>query len=425
MTGVYQLGKLFQLTENKAGVILNIRCSGVRAFDIEVGSDIMLFDDINDPASAEHIILERSKYDINPLTGKKILVSRYPKAINFIPAGAKLADGTPHPAAGTGFLTGQVIGFPPENIHQSNPFIGIKPEDLFYAIEFVPCSYKDGKLIFGKRELKTIDKILPGYFVGGGRMGGLVSDGADMLIPFSISKANPTGKMYGCGFVRFSFINNEWKAVNCKIIVEDLTKFRGHVNVFGNYTEPSMVRAKDGSLLFTCREVGEGAFGPQEAERLLVWRSADNGKNWQQIIEVPNFQPLVPRSINRAANGELYIATNGYCTTNSKGEKYASIVLRETLFIHPLKEDFSGVYQQISVRDGNRDFGKPTWGSFWRLDHPQGEVIRLKDGKLHTLLAYRVLEHNECDHNAALTPWTGCYIDEIITEGDQIPVWKF
>ena len=162
MVGVYQLGKLFQLTENKAGVVLNIRCSGKKAIDLEVGNDIAIFDDVNDPSSAEMIILERSKFDINPITGKEILVSRYPKGMNFIPVGAKLADGTPHPAAGTGFMSGQLMGFPPDYLNKSNPFAGIKEEDIFYAIEIVQCSYKDGKLNIDKRELKTIDKILDG-----------------------------------------------------------------------------------------------------------------------------------------------------------------------------------------------------------------------------------------------------------------------
>lgn len=427
MVGVYQLGKLFQLTENKAGVVLNIRCSGKKAIDLEVGNDIAIFDDVNDPSSAEMIILERSKFDINPITGKEILVSRYPKAMNFIPVGAKLADGTPHPAAGTGFMSGQLMGFPPDCLNKSNPFAGIKEEDIFYAIEFIQCSYRNNKFSVDKRELKTIDKILPGYFLGGGHMGGFVTDGADMLVPFSGSKVNPDGKMYGCGFARFKYINNEWHAVEYTPVAEDLTQFHGISDFFGNYVEPSMVRAKDGSLVFTCREVGDKPFapGPQDAERLKVWRSENNGKTWKQIIEIPHFHPLVPLSINRCGNGELYITTNGYCTENSKGEKVGSIVLRETVYIWPLKEDFSGLYDQISVRDGNRDFGTPTWGSYWRLDHPQGETVRLKDGKLHSILAYRVLEHDECDSDAKLTPYTGCYLDEIITVGEDLPVWNF
>ena len=81
--------------------------------------------------------------------------------------------------------------------------------------------------------------------------------------------------MYGCGFARFKYINNEWQAVEYTPVAEDLTQFHGISDFFGNYVEPSMVRAKDGSLVFTCREVGDKPFapGPQDAERLKVWRS--------------------------------------------------------------------------------------------------------------------------------------------------------
>ena len=95
------------------------------------------------------------------------------------------------------------------------------------------------------------------------------------------------------------------------------------------------------------------------------------------------------------------------------------------MMLWPIKDDFSGLEEPWMVRDCPAEFGKAPFGSYWRIDHPFSNVVRLKDGKWHTMLSFRLLEHNECDSNAPMTPVTGNYLEEILTNGPELPMWRF
>lgn len=132
--GVYQLGSPFQLSSTQVGLSLNIRYSGIRAVDLEIGSDLAIFDDINHISGGHIQELTRYSHDVHPKTGRKMLLARYPVIINFIPFGAKRSDGTPHPFAGTGFGINSVIGFPEDRL-SSDVFEGMEEDEQFYAVE--------------------------------------------------------------------------------------------------------------------------------------------------------------------------------------------------------------------------------------------------------------------------------------------------
>jgi len=51
--------------------------------------------------------------------------------------------------------------------------------------------------------------------------------------------------------------------------------------------------------------------------------------------------------------------------------------------------------------------------------------VRLAEGRWRHLLAYRVLERNECVGDAPATAHTGTYLDEIVTDGDMAIPWMF
>jgi len=59
------------------------------------------------------------------------------------------------------------------------------------------------------------------------------------------------------------------------------------------------------------------------------------------------------------------------------------------------------------------------------IDHPFSLNLRLRDKKWHTKLCYRVLEHNECDSDAPMTPVTGSYLEEIFADGKEHAIWNF
>ena len=99
--------------------------------------------------------------------------------------------------------------------------------------------------------------------------------------------------------------------------------------------------------------------------------------------------------------------------------------MRETLQMWPLSEDRKSLQEPLVIRDTIKDFGKPPHGSFWRVDHPVGLTVRLSDGQWHHVIGFRGLEHDENDHNAPVTSFTGSYLEEIYSDGDPQPTWNF
>lgn len=425
MDGVYQIGHPAQLDSRTVAVGLNIRCCGVNAIDLEVGNDIMFLRDLEHPEEAEIKILDRPSEFINPLRGEKELLAHYPKNIGFVPLGARLADGTPHPFAGTGFVMGQVMGFPLERLERSDTFSGIAPEKRFYGLEITQCSYDGKDFVLKKGKLCRISEILPSFLCGGGSVGPIIPDGEGLMMAFSGCPDNGDNRICGCGILRWKNIQGEWKPVAFDQVYLDRSKFETLNDVTGNFIEPTVVRMRDGTLLYSAREVGDRPFrqGPHEAERLHVWKSRDDGKTWDLCFCEPHFHTLTPSSLDISADGRPFVIANGYCTVNSKGEKLSSIVLRESLLLHPLKEDLSDLEAPLTIQEG-RDFGPPPHGSFWRIDLPVGMTLQLK-GEIRHLIFYRVLEHQECNHNAMPTDHTGCYAAEVRSTGPVLPLWNF
>ena len=64
-------------------------------------------------------------------------------------------------------------------------------------------------------------------------------------------------------------------------------------------------------------------------------------------------------------------------------------------------------------------------GGSWATDHPTGAVVRLADGRWHSVLGYRVLEWGENGLCYPPTPFSGAYVEEVISSGEPRPVWEF
>lgn len=422
MRGVYQLGSLFQLSSTEAGLSVNLRYSGIRAVDLEIGSDLVIFDDSSKISAGRIQPLQRFSYGQHPKTGRKMLFARYPLSISFVPLGAKCPDGSAHPHAGTGFGINQMAGFPTDRLN-NDVFDGMKEDEHYYAMELHQFSY-DGKEFreTGVTQCK-IDELLPGCLLGGGMMSTAIADGNDLLLPLS----GGYGRIDGCGLVRFRRNNGNWQATEYMPVIHDREHFYTISGTVGNYIEPSVLREIDGSILFTMREVGAEPFakGTLDAERLRVFRSADGGKSWETVVDQPHFHTLTPLSIVRAADGTPCIIANAPALRNYKNESVNSIVLREKMLLHELAPDRKSLMKPLTVCDAVGEYPEPFFNSWWRIDHPIGLPVRMKDGLWHGLLVYRVLEHAECDDDAPMTPLTGCYVQELNTPAENAPLWKF
>ncbi|MFA6568136.1 MAG: hypothetical protein WCS96_07985 [Victivallales bacterium] len=464
-TGVYQLGFPFQISPTEIGVSLNIRWSGVKTIDLEIGNDLLILDHLGaiDPKRIQ--VLNHSEIKPHPHSGKPTLFAQYPLVGGFVPIGALRADGTPHPHAGTGFGVAQVIGFPGDQTVANECEYKDAEQYQYHGLEIQQYSYDGSDFNMLNSTFDDSHHLLHGCYLRHPGLSSAIPDGDDLLQPWCGSRNN---KM-GCGVLRWRYTDKKWhpveftpvtihddmpegaedpkwcyiakewrpvefgsapatlNAVSSEPVIENPQTGYVPSEAISPYTEPSLVRDLDGSLLFTARAQGTQPYapGPLKAEKVCIWRSLDGGKSWCKILEAPHVRALTPMSLNRAADGTIYLAANPARTTNSLGQRLGSIVMRETLMIWPLSQNRRSLLEPIMIRDCTNEWGKPPHGSFWRIDHPNGLTVRLSDNKWHHVLSYRGLEHNECDSDAPTTPFTGTYIEEVFSSGEPVPVWLF
>ncbi len=110
---------------------------------------------------------------------------------------------------------------------------------------------------------------------------------------------------------------------------------------------------------------------------------------------------------------------------DAEGRHRAGGWTRKTLGIWPLNEDRTGLVTPIVARDCRGEWGPPPGGTTWRIDHPSAMTVQLSDGRWHNILGTRVLEFGEITHAMDPTPRTGAYLEEVISAGEPIPIWKF
>lgn len=396
---VYQFAHVFQLSQTEIGLVVNIRRCHVRTVDLEVGNDLVILDRLDRIQPQAIVPLNRSEIGKHPRTGKAILMSHYPLAGGFIPLGACRDDGTPHPHAGTGFAMSHIIGFPVDSAGNVTVLGEWNIKDQYTAVELQQYRYDGTRFVVEHTELIPFDALLPGWHFTSMLLGNCLADGND-LIGGLVGKPAGRTESVGSGLARWRRMNGRWQIVSYVPVT----------GPDGSY-EPSLVRDRDGSLLFSARG---GQPGPNE-NAAMVWRSGDNGATWEKMIHALLVRAGTPVSINQALNGIVYLAANPHRETDSLGRRQPSIEMRETLLLWPLSEDRRRLLDPVVARDCARDFGKPPHGSIWRADHPVGMNVRLADGQWHHLLTYRVLEQNECIAGAPVTPFTGTYVEEVVT----------
>lgn len=430
--GVYQLAFPFQLSATEIGVKINIRQTGVQTIDLEIGSDLLIVDHIGaiDPRRIQ--VLNRCEVQPHPVSGKPTLFAPYPALGGFVPLGARRADGTPHPHAGTGFSISELEGFPADRFVPNVMQYEGAENYHFHGLQVQQYIYDGSDFKILRTENVGCRDLLPGYFVHHGGLASALPDGDDLIQP--VCAGRNLNEM-GCGVLRWRRLDGEWRAVEytAVTITESTDLLLGEEPAFvvnemlGDYTEPSMVREADGSLLYSARAHGPTPYapGPMEAEHVAVWQSLDNGCNWTQILYAPDVRALTPTTINSTVDGTVYIAANPARIHNSLGEHANSIVMRESIQMWPLSADRKSLLEPVTLRDTTKEFGKAPNGSYWRVDHPVGVTARLSDGRWHHLIGFRGLEHDENDFNAPVTAFTGSYLEEVFSDGEPLPTWNF
>lgn len=400
---VYQIGNPLQLAPTECGIVVNIRRANILTGDLEIGNDLVIPDRL-DQISTERIVpMNRSDTRPHPRTGKRTLFARYPLVGGFVPLGAKRSDGSAHPHAGTGFAVSQVIGFPCDSDVQ---WAGHLPEeDRYHALELQQYAYDGRNFSVSSTELLADADLLPDWSLTSPGLCHAIPDGDDLLMGFAGSQDGRPGR---AGILRWRRAGGKWRPVAfVPITGEDSSG------------EATLVRDTDGSILFTAR--GSGA----SKKAMRLWRSADEGQSWEKLLDMPQFRAATPISLNRCTDGSLYFAGNPERKTDSLGRALTSIEMRETLLLWPLAQDGRSLLEPIVARDCLAEFGPAPAESIWRADHPVGVTVRLADGRWHHVLCYRVLDRDECVGDAVLTPRTGTYVEEVLSDGESGGIWQF
>jgi len=384
----YGLGFPFQVAPQRVGLFCNIRRDGTRSIDLEIGSDVVLFDDLADIQADRAIPL--SRYEMTAFT----LTRKGPVLGGFVPLGAKLEDGSPHPHAGTGFGMGWAIRHTLDETGNYDYRRGTER----YA-ELFQFGYDGKEFRVLQKECVKSETLLDEWDLVGNFVTNAIPDGQDF---FYVMVAKISDVVVA-GVSRWQAGEDGWRPVSfVPVTGEEAT-----------WSEPSLIRDVDGSLLFSARS--DCSVLPGIAFDAAVWRSTDNGETWEQIIYRKECRSRSPVSINQAADGTPFVAAN--LPPNDR--------TREVLCYWPLSEDRMEFEECRIARDLPSEFGPAPSGSWWRIDHPTSAIVQLKDGGWHSLLVYRIVDNGEVESDADPPPQTGCYVEEVLSRGETIPTWHF
>lgn len=194
---VYGLASLTQVSSTQVVAALGRRPSGVAVVDYEDGVDFVLFDKLVTLADATPQPAFRNDLGEHPQTGDPLVMTKYPAQAGFVPLGAKRADGSDHPHAGTGFALSLVVGYPAGHDLK-------RPErqgGTHNHWELAQLSFDASQLKIEHLDVMQCDEVLPGDLVLFRQaIQTAVADGDDFLMPLV---AGPPNEAPGCGVTRW------------------------------------------------------------------------------------------------------------------------------------------------------------------------------------------------------------------------------
>jgi hypothetical protein len=375
----YELGKFFQLDQDTCLLVASMREQG--GHDFEIGNDGFIFKDLRDIDPKKAFAINR--FDPNyrlKSNGAPAVQSRYIVSGAFVPLGAKLADGTPHPAAGTGFCTSDPLTFLPD---RSEATLEAGKEDR--EIELMQLKWDGSHLKITRREFFT---KIAGVEVGRHSLTNAVAEGTGFLLPFGSDDGTYTA------VVRFEYDGENWKAVRAGNTFCHTVKpknFESQPRVFRYLeTEPSIVRDGARFLVYTRGSDHRGH----------VYGSTD-GLNYTFLFDHYNYQS--PQTLHQGLNGSIYLATN-------RGPG----MLRNPLYAFPLRgETFLEPFLIHDERRVHLYYPKDVPETPF-VDHGLSSSLFL-GGRWRHFVAYRVMGLHETDGQGDPPgPHTGIYIDELV-----------
>ncbi len=443
---VYGYGSFMQVSPTQVAAIVNRRITGHAIVDFEDGTDAIICDHPDNLDARNAVALSRSEETEHPVTGRKLHTRCIMLTGGFVPLGALLPDGSPHPAAGTGFVFGGHGSCLAEPVVQP-----ADKKNQYGFRELIQLRFDGQRLrVTGRRRFQGRE-IHPDYLRIGHGLSTALPDGTDLISgvvagpvapgdhPDSarIASEHPhsdarLGRNVGSCFCRWHYGRDGWyPAVIIPVTPPDLAM------------EPSLVRDRDGALLMAVR--GKGMKEPPGCvydgmentyEHFRVYRSSDNVETWTRVLHLPRMRNATPVVLNRTAGGHPFITANPYQSgKDSRGRTIPSTHWRDKLFLWPLTEDRTDVEKPIVLLDANKQFGPARQNvarvplsidNVWKIDHPLANTVRLADGEWHCLLSFRVTDAAVNAGGADPSDQSGFWTARIQRAKEKpIPVWRF
>lgn len=408
---VYGLPLVLQVSPTEAAVVLNLRLRGLAVIDYEAGSDVVIFDSLDKIAADRAIPFERNEKVADPETGEDLVKVKYPPSLGFVPSGARLPDGRPHPHAGTGFALGSVVYFPSDT-GKARDFAkrrgGVSP--------LMQIRHNGRRLEIVSQAPVGPDVLPEGWSLCGNGMSVAIPGGEDLLAAASMRD----GPGYGCaGMCRWRRVDGTWRMIGfVPVTPKDGAR------------EASLVRDADGTLVFSARGAADPPVDdPESRFALRVWRSTDDGRTWTLACRVDRGRPCSPVTMNRTLAGWPFLAADPRPgrRTPEQEKRIEESTIRERLWLWPLSADRCGLASPVSVMDALSRYGPGTDGLPWYIDHANSTIVRLADGRLHCLIGFRVCGAAEVLSDAKPAPQSGAWIEEVTQHppGRPVPVWRF
>lgn len=439
----YGVGSIMQVSPTEIMVVAHRRILDEGVVDFADGGDAFVVENLDQLKTKDPVPLVRSTI----LKDENIVMAEHAVVGGFIPAGALLESGKPHPAAGTGFVLTTALSYPADFSKKGPPDGTARKFHRVIQLEYQPGTVRvKGHKIYDnepfwqnfKIECHAISNAIAD---GEDLIGGLVASPGDPsqgCIPCNHPKAIPEcGRNIGSGLCRWQYNGDEWFPAS-------YTPVTGADMAF----EPSVIRDHDGALLMAVRGIGSNA-APGEVcdglentyEHLRVYRSADNGESWQEIIHLPRKRTATPVVINQTLSGQPFLAGSPYPQRefDKLGNKIICTCRREELSFWPLTKDRCSVGDEIRIITAREKWGNGRILEFadgqetvkkellYSMDHPVGSIVRLGDEKWHSLVAFRVSDNSLYSKEIIPSSYAGLWVEEVHDDcGATIePSWQF
>jgi len=341
----YELGMCFQLDREHCLLVASMDEQG--GGDLCVGNDAFIFQHLEAIRPEQAIPLNWPDPAYRLQTGGAAFLAKYPLTGAFIPLDAKLSDGRPHPAAGTGLLVSEAMTF-----HLDKTTADNTSEHFF---EFMQVRWDGQNFTVTQRQLRN---TLLGHQLLGNAISYLLIDGTALRYPLLTD--------HGLVVYHFHFCEDEWQVSHCSPAFHHNAQ-QGIVNLVAGEFEPSLQKRGDLYFLYTRGADPQGRL--YESSDAIDWK-----------FRLAKANNTVPQVLNQRLNGELYL------TTNPNQD-----MLRNPLVIYPWNDNSFGEAITLHDQDGVRDC---CGESIPFVDHAIAVNLFLEKRWRH-LICYRVCDLKE------------------------------